>query len=201
MRSQQVAYLVLATLTVAVLLALPAGVSARETAVPCQNAALYGQSDDAETWFRLPPYPEGREAQHIYFGNSTVEVEIHDLSTEHNFRIQDISWDGRHVDLVTSEDPAFTGIECWLVPLEVRSGIESGDYNWLSDQDPNLRYGVFTNHPVSPDHHLRRHPGRLRRPGLHRPRARRLLPRRSRTSSSPRGQASRSAPTTPTAGA
>jgi hypothetical protein len=92
LRSQHVAYLVLAALTVGVLLGLPAGVSARETAGTCQNAALYGQSDDAESWFRLPPYPEGRNAEHIYFGSATVEVEIHDLSTAHNFAIRDLSW-------------------------------------------------------------------------------------------------------------
>jgi hypothetical protein len=130
-------------------IALPAGVSAREPADSCQNPALYGQSDDMETWFRLPPYPDGRNAEHIYFGNSTVEVEIHDLTTAHDFRIRDLSWNGTHYDRATGDgDPAFTGIECWSVPLEVRSGVESGDYQWFSDQDPNFRYGVFTNHPV-----------------------------------------------------
>jgi hypothetical protein len=147
LRSQHVAYLVLATLTVGVLLGLPAGVSAGETAGTCGSAGLYGQSDDDETWFRLPPYPFGRNAEHIYFGSATVEVEIHDLSTQHNFRIRDLSWDGTHYNESTG-DPTFTGIECWNVPLEIRSGVESADYEWLSDQDPNFRRGVFTNHPA-----------------------------------------------------
>jgi hypothetical protein len=148
LRTQQVAYLVLAALTVAVLLALPAGVSARETAGNCQNAALYGQSDDQESWFRLPPYPFGRNAEHIYFGAATVEVEIHDLSAAHSFRIRDISWDGTHYDRSTG-DPTFTGIECWLVPLEIRPGVQSADYEWRSDQDSDFRVGLFTNHPTT----------------------------------------------------
>jgi hypothetical protein len=145
---RQIAYLILAAATGAVLLALPVGASGREVADTCQSPAYYGQSDDMESFFRLPPYPKGRNAEHIYHGNSTVEVEVHDLSTQHNFRIRDISWKGSHVDLVTSTDPAYTGVQCWLVPLEVRSGVESGDYLWRSDQDPKLRYGVFVNHPV-----------------------------------------------------
>lgn len=139
--------LVLPALAALLVIALPASVSARAPADNCQNPALYGQSDDEETWFRLPPYPGGRNAEHIYFGNSTVEVEIHDLSTAHDFRIRDLSWDGTHYDRKT-DPPTFTGIECWLVPLEVRSGVESGDYEWLSDQDPDFRRGVFVNHPV-----------------------------------------------------
>ena len=87
--------LVLTALAALLVVALPAGVSAREPAGTCQNAALYGQSDDDETWFRLPPYPFGRNAEHIYFGPTTVEVEIHDLSTEHNFRIKDIRLERR----------------------------------------------------------------------------------------------------------
>ena len=151
MSGRQVAYLFLAALTGAVLLALPAGASAREVAGTCQSPAFYGQSDDDESWLRLPPYPFGRAAEHIYFGNSTVEVEIHDLTTEHNFRITDVSWNGLHYDRWTggpTHDPAFTGVECWLVPLEVRSGVESGDYKWQSDQDPDLRTGAVVNHPV-----------------------------------------------------
>jgi PASTA domain len=147
-RSQQVAYLVLAPLIVAVLLVMPAGVFAREAAGACQNAALYGQSDDQGSWFRLPPYPDGRNAEHIYFGAATVEVEIHDLSTAHNFHIKDLSWNGTHYDRRTG-DPPFTGVECWLVPLEIRPGVQSADYEWLSDQDPDFRRGVFTNHPTT----------------------------------------------------
>ena len=37
---------------------------------------------------------------------------------------------GLHVNLIDGDDPDFTGVECWLVPLEVRSGVESGDYEW-----------------------------------------------------------------------
>ena len=203
MSGRQVAYLVLAALTSAVLLALPAGASARETAGTCQSPAFFGQSDINETWFRLPPYPKGRNAEHIYYGNATVQVEVHDLSTEQNFRIRDLSWGGTHVNLVTGVDgdPTFTGVVCWLVPLEVRSGVESGDYEWQSDQDPNYRRGVFVNHPVGgpPHRHRRHHPGlrRRRHPGLRHRHPRR---RRSQTSSSRRARASRSASTTPTAG-
>ena len=199
MRGQQIVNVVLGALSAAILLALPAGAAAGETGGACANPVLFGQSDDVESWFRLP---QGRNAEHIYFGNSTVEIEIHDLTTEHNFRIRDISWEGQHVDLVTGElgDPAYTGIQCWTVPLEVRSGVESGDYFWRSDQDQNLRYGVFINHPVAGGPPPR-HPGRLHHPGLRRPRGRRRHLRRSRTSSSLRARASRSAPTTPTGGA
>jgi PASTA domain len=144
---RHVAYLGLAALTGAVLLALPAGVSAREGAGTCQTAAVYGQSDNVESWFRLPPHPFGHNAEHIYFGAATVEVEIRDLSTEHNFRIRDLSWDGTHYDRSTG-DPTFTGIECWQVPLEIRPGVQSADYEWQSDQNPNFRRGLFTNHPV-----------------------------------------------------
>jgi hypothetical protein len=140
--------LVLPALAALSVVALPAGASAREPATGgCQSPALYGQSDDAETWFRLPPYPLGRNAEHIYFGNSTVEVEIHDLSTSQNFRITDLSWGGTHFDRSTG-DPINMGTECWVVPLEVRSGVESGDYRWRSDQDPDIRVGLFVNHPV-----------------------------------------------------
>jgi PASTA domain-containing protein len=138
---------VLSALAALFLVALPAGVSARAPSANCQSPALYGQSDDQETWFRLPPYPLGRNAEHVYFGNATVEVEIHDLSTTQNFRITDLSWGGTHYDRSTG-DPSFTGTDCWLVPLEVRSGVESGDYRWRSDQDPDFRVGLFINHPV-----------------------------------------------------
>ncbi len=155
-----------------------------------------------ETWFRLPPYPKGRNAEHIYYGNATVQVEIHDLSTEQNFRITDLSWGGLHVNLVTGDDgdPTFTGVVCWLVPLEVRSGVESGDYEWQSDQDPTTgAASSSTTRWAGLHHHRRRRPGlrRRRRPDL---RHRHLRRRRSRTSSSRRARASRSASTTPTAG-
>jgi PASTA domain len=141
--------LVLPALAVLFVIALPAGVSAREPADSCPSPALYGQSDDDETWFRLPPYPFGRNAEHIYFGFSTVEVEIHDLTTAHDFRIRDLTWDGTHYNRATGDgDPTFMGVECWLVPLELHSGTESGDYEWVSDQDPSFRRGVFVNHPV-----------------------------------------------------
>jgi hypothetical protein len=142
---------VLPALAALFVIALPAGVSAREPADTCQNPALYGQSDDVETWFRYPPYEFGRNAEHIYFGNSTVEIEIHDLSIAHNFRISDLTWDGTHYNRVTGfngdGDPTWTGTECWLVPLELRSGIETADYEWRSDQDPNYRRGIAINHP------------------------------------------------------
>jgi hypothetical protein len=140
--------LVLPALAVLFLTALPAGASAREPGEPCPTTpAIYGQSDDNETWLRLPPYPEGRNAEHIYYGNATVQVEVHDLSAAHNFRIRDLTWGGSHYDRSTGA-PGDTGIQCWNVPLEVQSGIESGDYEWLSDQDPNFRRGVVVNHPV-----------------------------------------------------
>src|SRR4029450_13793907 len=117
----------------AALLALPASASARETTATCGNPQLFGQSDDLETWFRLPPYPEGRNAEHIYLGSQTVEVEIHDLTTAHDFRIKDLTWSGTHYDRSTGDgDPAFKGVECWLVPLEIHPALQSADYAWLS---------------------------------------------------------------------
>jgi PASTA domain len=149
LRRRTLIQLVLPALAALLMIALPTGVSAREPADSCQNPALFGQSDDQETWFRLPPYPGGRNAEHIYYGNSTVQVEIHDLTPAHDFRIRDLSWDGTHYNRATGDgDPTYMGIECWLVPLEIRSGVESGDYEWLSDQDFNFRRGVFVNHPV-----------------------------------------------------
>ena len=143
--------LVLPALAALFVIALPAGVFAHEPSDTCPNPALFGHSDDVETFFRLPPYPEGRNAEHIYFGNSTVQVEVHDLSTSQNFRLKDVTWKGAHYDRWTggpNHDPTFTGTECWLVPLEVRSGIESADYRWQSDQDPDFREGLVVNHPV-----------------------------------------------------
>ena len=155
---------VLPALAVLFLTTLPAGVSAREPGDPCPTTpAFYGQSDDTDTWLRLPPYPEGRNVEHVYYGNSTVQVEIHDETTAHNFRIRDLTWNGTRYDRVTGTngDPTFIGVECWSVPLEVQSGIESGD--------------SITRWSWGPRRH-RRHPRpRRRHPGGRRPRRRRHL--------------------------
>jgi hypothetical protein len=144
--------LVLPALAALFVIALPTGAaaSAREPSDTCPNPVLYGFTGETDTWLRLPPYPFGRGAEHVYFGVSTVEVEVHDETPLFNFRFRDLSWNGTHYDRVTGlgGDPAFMGTECWLVPLELRSGIETADYEWVSDQDPNYRRGITTNHPL-----------------------------------------------------
>jgi hypothetical protein len=140
--------LVLPALAALFVIALPAsaGASAREPSDPCPNPVLYGRSNDEETTFEFPPYPDGRNAEHIYFGIATVQVEVHDESTAHNFRFTDLTWGGTHVNLSTGL--ATTGTECWLVPLELVSGVEVADYEWVSDAEPDLRRGIATNHPL-----------------------------------------------------
>ena len=69
--------LVVATLAILVVAAVPAAGHAQTGGAPCASADFYGQVVDNEIWLRYPPYPEGRDAQHITAG--TFDLEIHDL--------------------------------------------------------------------------------------------------------------------------
>jgi len=128
-------YLVPVVMLASVLFAVPAAGHARATPGPCVSPNFIGQVEDSDIWFR---YPTGRDAAHITAG--TFDVEIRDLSTTQNFRLQDITFH-HWADMTTSV--AGTGTECWRVTFEATEQ-QNGDYVYQSDGNPDYLRGLVT---------------------------------------------------------